>query len=383
MKKNYLLSPGPTPLPPEVCEAQSRPIIHHRTPQYLAILKEVLENLKYVFQTKNDVLIFTSSGTGAMEASVVNLLSGGDKAICVQAGKFGERWAEICKAYKIEPVVIDVPWGKSVDPKLIQEKLNTIKPAPKVVFTTLCETSTGVTTDIEQIAKVVKNTEAVLVTDAISALGVLPCFTDDWGVDVVISGSQKGLMIPPGLAFCSVSEKAWKLAATSTCPKFYYDYKKYKKALEQSDTPFTSAISLIIALNESLRLIRKDGLEKVFKNYHALANAVRSAALGMGLELFADKTCASDAVTAIKVPVGIDGESLVKIMRDEYGVTVAGGQDAIKGKVIRIAHMGYINEFDIMLCLSCLEKVLIRLGYKFNVGSGLKAAQEVLIKEIA
>lgn len=378
MKKNYLLTPGPTPLPPEICEALSRPIIHHRTPQFQAVLQEVEEHLKYIFQTKNDVFILASSGTGAMEAAVVNLLSWGDKALVVEGGKFGERWTELCRAYGIDPIVLKAEWGRALEPALLKEHL-TAEPGIKVVFLTLCETSTGVTFDVRALGQVVKETEAVLCVDAISGLGAIELATDEWGVDVVVSGSQKGLMLPPGLGFLSVSKKAWKLVETSQCPKYYFDLKSAKKALEKSDTPFTPAIGLIIALNESLKMMREEGLEDIFRRHRKLAEATRAAMLGLGLELFAPES-ASDALTAVKVPPGIDGEKLVKVMRDDYGVTIAGGQSEMKGKIFRIAHMGYISEFDIIVAVSCLEKVLKKMGFVFVFGSGVRAAQEALLK---
>jgi aspartate aminotransferase-like enzyme len=366
MRKNYLLTPGPTPLPPQVCQALARPIIHHRTPQFQAVLKEATEGLKYVFQTVNDVFILTSSGTGVMEAAVANLLSSGDTALTIQGGKFGERWTELCQAYGVNTEVIDVEWGKAAEPGEIQKRLKA-NPKIKAVFTTLCETSTGVTNDIEAIGKVIKDTEAVLVVDAISGLGAIPLPTDAWFCDIVVSGSQKGLMLPPGLGFISVSPKAGKLIEAAKSPKYYFDLKKAKKALDKVDTPFTPAISLIVALNESLKMLKEDGLENVFTRHRKMADATRAAVKAMGLELFAP-TAASDVVTAVKVPQGIDGEKLVKTMRDTYNVTIAGGQDELKGKVFRIAHMGYIEEFDIIVAISCLEKVLAQMGYKFRGG---------------
>jgi len=378
MRKNYLLTPGPTPLPPEVCEAMARPIIHHRTPQFQNILKEASEGLKYVYQTKNDVFILASSGTGVMEAAVVNLLSPGDTALTVQGGKFGERWTEICRSYGINAQVMDVERGKAVEPKEIEKRLKA-KPKIKAVFTTLCETSTGVANDIEAIGRAVKNTDAVLVVDAISGLGAIDLQTDSWFCDVVVSGSQKGLMLPPGLGFISVSPKAWKLVESSKCPKYYFDLKEAKKAYDKTDTPFTPAITLIIALCEALRMLKEDGLENVFSRHKKMADATQAAVKALGLELFAP-TAASDVVTAVKVPQGIDGEKLVKTMRDIYGVTIAGGQAELKGKVFRIAHMGFIEEFDIIVGISCLEKVLAQMGYKFNLGAGIKAAEELFLK---
>jgi len=356
----------------------AQPIIHHRTPQFQAVLKEANEGLKYVYQTSGDVFILASSGTGAMEAAVVNLLSPQDNALVVQAGKFGERWTEICKSYGINAEVIDVEWGKAVSAKEIENRLKA-NPGIKAVFTTLCETSTGVATDIEAIGKVVKETEAALVVDAISGLGAIDLKTDAWFCDVVVSGSQKGLMLPPGLGFISVSPKAWKLIQVSKSPKYYFDLKAAKKALDKTDTPFTPAITLIIALNEALRMMKQDGLENIFLRHKKMAEATRKAALALGLELFSP-TASSDVVTAVKLPQGIDGEKLVKTMRDTYSVTIAGGQAELKGKVFRIAHMGFIEEFDIIVGIACLEKVLAQMGYKFELGAGVKAAQEVFLK---
>ncbi|MBM3246110.1 MAG: alanine--glyoxylate aminotransferase family protein, partial [Candidatus Omnitrophica bacterium] len=255
-------------------------------------------------------------------------------------------------------------------------------PKIKAVFTTLCETSTGVSCDIEAIGNVVKNTEAVLVVDAISGLGAIPLATDAWNCDMVVSGSQKGLMLPPGLGFISVSPKAWKLVNSAKSPRYYFDLRAAKKALDKTDTPFTPAITLIIALCEALRMIREDTLENVFMRHKKMADATRAAVKALGLELFAP-SAASDVVTAAKVPQGIDGEKLVKTMRDTYGVTIAGGQSELKGKVFRIAHMGFIEEFDIIAGISCLEKVLAQMGYKFQLGAGVKAAEEIFNKTVS
>jgi len=378
MKKEYLLTPGPTPLPPQISLAMARPIIHHRTPQFQEILKEASQGLKWVFQTVNDVFMISSSGTGAMEAAVINLLSGGDTALVVCGGKFGERWAEIAKAYGINVEIINVEWGLAVSPAEISKRLKS-NPQIKAVFTTLTETSTGVDNDIAAIAAVVKETSAVLVVDAISGLGAVDLKTDAWGVDVVVAGSQKGLMLPPGLGFITLSAKAWKLVEISKSSRYYLDLRKAKKALDKNDTPFTSSITLIIALNEALKMMQQDGLENIFKRHKVMADATRAGLVALGLGLFAP-SAASNGVTAAKLPSSIDGEKLVKTMRDTYGVTIAGGQDVLKGKVIRIAHMGYITESDIIMGLSCLEKVLTQMGYKFTLGTGIKAAEEIFIR---
>ena len=384
MLKNYLLTPGPTPIPPRVLETMARPIIHHRTPEFQKIIQEVEEDLKYVYQTKNEVLIFAASGTGAMEGAVINLLSPGDKALVVRGGKFGERFGEICRAYGIEFTAIDVEWGKAVGPEIIRNILEEDKRRTanherriKAVYTTLCETSTGVATDIEAIGKILKNYEAGLVVDAISGLAAVPIKTDEWGVDVVISGSQKGLMIPPGLAFVSVSPKAWALVEKSTLPKYYFDFKAYRKALDKIDTPFTPAVNLIIALREALKIIKEEGLDVIFERHKKMAFAVRSAVKAMGLKLFSPDAY-SDAVTAVRVPQGIDGAKLVKTMRDKYGVGIAGGQAELKGKIFRIATMGYIAVTDLIVCVSTLETALSEMGYKFQLGSGVRALEETL-----
>ena len=377
MKRNLLLTPGPTQLPQSVCEVLGRPIIHHRTPQFQAALKEAAEGLKYVFQTKNDVLILTSSGTGGMEAAVCNLLGRGDKAITVEGGKFGERWSELCQVYGVETEIIKVTWGKAVEVSEIKKALESRKDI-KALFITLTETSTGVSTDIKAIGEVVKKTDAVLVVDAISGLGVTDFQTDNWSVDVAVAGSQKGLMLPPGLAFVSVSPKAWSLIDKSKSPRYYFDLKGAKKAAEKADTPFTPAIGIILALNESLRLIKEAGLEKLFSHYEKLARATREAAWALGLTLYAQGKNISNVLTAINVPQGIDGEKLVKVMRDTQGITVAGGQAELKGKIIRISHMGCLDEYDILTGISCLEKVLLEMGYKITLGVGVAAAQKVI-----
>ncbi|RKY36990.1 MAG: aminotransferase [Candidatus Omnitrophota bacterium] len=376
MKKNFILAPGPTPVPQNVLLAMAQPIIHHRTPQFKEIFKQMNENLKYVFQTKNDIFTFAASGTGAMEAVVVNLLSAKDKAICIQSGKFGERWTELCKAYCVDTVIIDVEWGKAVEIARVKEVLEKHKDA-KVIFSTYCETSTGVVTDIKAIADLVKDTDTVLVTDAVSALGGMDLQTDNWNIDVVVAGSQKGLMIPPGLAFCAVSSKAQKLVEVSKTSRYYFDFCLAKKALDKSDTAFTPAIGLCIGLNEALKMIKQETLEKVFQRHSCLAKAARAGVEAIGLKLFAETP--ADVVTAVCVPEGIDGAELVKIMRDDYGVTVAGGQAELKGKIFRLAQLGYMNEFDILTGLNCLEIVLTKLGYKFSLGKSVAAAEAVFL----
>jgi len=379
MEKKYLFSPGPTMLPPEVLLKMAEPIMHHREPEFEKIYAEIREGLKDLFQTKNEVMIFTSSGTGAMEGAVSNLLSQRDKAIVVRGGKFGERWGEICKAYGIEFIPIDVEWGKAVDPKRIKELLES-DPSIRAVYTQASETSTGVRHPIQAIADLVKKYEdKVIVVDAITGIGVFNIPTDAWGLDVVISGSQKALMLPPGLSFATLSDKAWKLAEKSTLPKYYFDFKKELKNTKKNQSSYTPAISLYVGLREALRMIRNEGLEAVFHRHEKLAEATRRAVKALGLELYAPDS-PSDAVTAVKIPGGIDGEKLKDLFFEKFGITVAEGQDRAKGKIIRIAHLGYYERLDMVMVISALEMLLKEMGYPFELGTGVKAAEEILMK---
>jgi len=366
-------------LPPEVLLKMAEPIMHHREPEFEKIYAEIREGLKDLFQTKNEVMIFTSSGTGAMEGAVSNLLSQKDKAIVVRGGKFGERWGEICKAYGIEFIPIDVEWGKAVDPKRIKELLES-DPSIRAVYTQASETSTGVRHPIQAIADLVKKYEdKVIVVDAITGIGVFNIPTDAWGLDVVISGSQKALMLPPGLSFATLSDKAWKLAEKSTLPKYYFDFKKELKNTKKNQSSYTPAISLYVGLREALRMIRKEGLEAVFHRHEKLAEATRRAVKALGLELYAPDS-PSDAVTAVKIPGGIDGEKLKDLFFEKFGITVAEGQDRAKGKIIRIAHLGYYERLDMVMVISALEMLLKEMGYSFELGTGVKAAEEILMK---
>ncbi len=379
MEKKYLFSPGPTMLPPEVLLKMAEPIMHHREPEFEKIYAEIREGMKYLFQTKNEVLIFTSSGTGAMEGAVSNLLSKEDKAIVVRGGKFGERWGEICKAYGIEFIPVDVEWGKAVDPKKIKELLES-DPSIRAVYTQASETSTGVKHPIQAIADLVKRYEdKVVVVDAITGIGVFSIPTDAWGLDVVISGSQKALMLPPGLSFATLSDKAWKLVEKSTLPKYYFDFKKELKNTKKNQSSYTPAISLYVGLRETLRMIRKEGLEAVFHRHEKLAEATRRAVKALGLELYAPDS-PSNAVTAVKIPGGIDGEKLKDLFFEKFGITVAEGQDRAKGKIIRIAHLGYYERLDMVMVISALEMLLKDMGHSFELGAGVKAAEEVLMK---
>lgn len=375
--KKYLMTPGPTPIPERVLLAMAEPIIHHRAPRFSEIIEDVRDGLKYLYQTKNEVILHSSSGTGAMEATVVNTLSKGDKVITVRGGKFGERWSEIALAYGVEPINIDVTWGEAVDPARIEEAL-VENGDVKAVMIQASETSTGVAHPIKEVADIVKKKDGtIFIVDAISALGVFDLPTDKWGLDVVVSGSQKGLMLPPGLAFASVSDKAKEFVKRSNLPKYYFDFTKEEKNLLKNQNAYTPAISLIVGLAEALKMIREIGLEELFHRYSTMGKAVRKAAVEIGLDLFAP-TSPSESITAVKAPAEVDGGKIVKTLRETYGITVAGGQAELKGKIFRIAHMGYVDTFDIIMTIAAVEMTLSSLGFKVEAGKGVGAAEEIL-----
>lgn len=375
-KRHILLTPGPTPLPPEVLKCLSEPISYHRTPEARKIIGEVTAMLKSLFQTTADIFTVTSSGTGAMEAAMVNFLSPGDKIITAHAGKFGERWTKIASHYGFPAIEIKAPYGSAVKPAEIEKAL-TENPDVKAVYATLCETSTGVNHDMQAIAKIVSKTKAILVVDAISGLLADSLEQDAWGIDVVVTGSQKGLMVPPGLSFFSVSKKAWALNESSKTKKFYLDLKLYQKAMADSDTPFTPAITLIFALHKALEIIQKKGLKKHLEETARLAKATRAAMTALGLELFA-KERLSNVTTAVIVPDGVDGGKLVKIMRDEHGVTIAGGQGEMKGKIFRIAHLGHITAEDLTTGIEVLCEVLNQMKFGCEAKKAITAFRSVL-----
>lgn len=377
--KMYLMTPGPTPVAPETQLAMAQPIIHHRAPQFMEILGKVREDLKYLFQTEQEVLIFSATGTGAMEGAVANTLSAGDTALVVDGGKFGERWTELCNVYGVKVERLAVEWGRAADPKRVAQMLDA-NPAIKAVFVQANETSTGVAHPVKELAALTKNRPGtILVVDAISALGGYPLPMDEWGIDVLVAGSQKAMMLPPGLAFAALSPKAWEFVKTAKLPKYYFDFSKAVKSAQKNQTPYTSAVSFILGLQEVLTKIRQVGLEKIFANNRRLSLATKAAMQAMGLQLYA-KEYPSDVVTAVESPV--DGQKVVAELRKK-GIWIAGGQAQAKGKIFRIAHMGFIDTVDLLGTIGGLEEVLNQLGYKVQPGVGLKAAQEVLSKEAA
>ncbi len=377
LQKKYLLAPGPVPVPPKALLAMAKPIIHHRLPEFSAILSKIREDLKYLFQTQNDVLFFASSGTGAMEACVVNLFSPGDKVIVVRGGKFGERWGELAETYGLDPIYIDVEWGKAVSPEAIEEALKA-HPEAKGVLIQAHETSTGVKHPVAEIAALTRERDTLLVVDAISALGVYPLPMDELGLDAVVAGSQKSIALPPGLSFVALSEKAWKRVEEAKLPRYYFDFRREKKALAKETTAFTPAVSLLFGLSEVLTRIREVGLEKLFAHYARLSGACRAGIKALGLELFSEVPC--EALTIVKVPAEVDGLALMKLLRNKYQVTMAGGQAKLKGKVVRIAHLGYQSPFDVILALSALEMALSELGYQVSIGAGVAAAQKYFLE---
>ncbi len=377
MEKWFLLTPGPTPVPSEVLLEMANPIIHHRTDEFKQIFKEVCEDIKYLFQTKNDVIILASSGTGAMEASISNLFNKGDKVLIIRAGKFGDRWGEIAESYELNPVYIDVEWGNPVNIDDVKFKLDE-NPDIKGIFTQASETSTGIKHPIKEIAELVRiNENCLFIVDGITGVGVFDIKPDEWGIDVLISGSQKAFMLPPGLAFISLSEKAWEFAENSNLPKYYFDLKKERKNLKKGQTAYTPAVSLIIGLKKVLELVKKEGLENIFERNKKFAYATREAFKEIGLKIFNEKS-PSEAVTAILLPESVDGQKLVKFLRDNYKISIAGGQEHLKGKIIRISHMGFISRFDLIVGVSAVEMALKEFGYKFEFGKAITKLMELL-----
>ncbi len=374
--KRYLLAPGPTPIPPEVLQAMALPIIHHRAPEYEALFAGVRRDLRLLFQCRNEVLMFAASGTGAMEGAVVNTLSSGDQVVVIRGGKFGERWAEICEAYGARVVPVDVPYGMSVDPGTVADVLKR-EPGVRAVFATHSETSTGAIHDIQALAAIVGATDALLVVDAITSLGVIDLPMDAWGVDIVVAGSQKAIMLPPGLAFAALSDKAWARVPESRLPKYYFNFTSERKAIEKNQSAYTPAVSLVVGLREALRLILAEGLPNVFARHDRLARATRAGVQALGLELFAEHP--GCACTAVKAPAGIESGAIVKGFRKRE-ITIAGGQGSMKGKIFRIAHMGYVDTSDVLIALGTLELVLADLGYPVKLGEGVRAAQQILQK---
>ena len=375
LKKQYLFTPGPTPIPPEAALAMAMPIDYHRSSDAKALITDVVQKLKHVFQTAHDVMFLTSSGTGAMESAIANLLSREDRVIVIRSGKFGERWGELCAAYGIAFDPIDLPYGQSVDPQMVGDALDK-RPDAKAALATLCETSTGALHDIKRLAQITQARPTLLIVDAVSALGADDLQMDNWGVDAVVSCSQKGLMTPPGLGFVALNDRAWEATEHSNLPKYYFDLRKARDTGSQGSAPYTPAITFLVALQHALNRICEEGIGNVIARHANLAEATRSAVKAIGLNLFASSP--ANTLTSIRLPESIDGRAFVKLMRDKYGVTYAGGQGTMSGKIVRIAHLGWMNEHDVVVAIAALERGLKAVGYDISPGIGLAAAQGVL-----
>jgi aspartate aminotransferase-like enzyme len=379
--KQYLMTAGPTPLPPAVSQAMAQPMLYHRAPAFVPVYARALERLKLVFQTAGDVLLFASSGSGAMESAVANLVRPGDPALVASCGKFGERWAELCDAYGAETIHWETEWGLKVDPAELDRRL-AAHDGVELVFVTASETSTGVVNDIRELTEVAHRRGALIAVDAVSAMGAVPLPQDEWGVDVVVSGSQKALMAPPGLAFASPNEAALERAAALPGRRYYFDWGPAASGQRKDppDSPFTPAVGLVQALDVALGLIEEEGLEAVYKRHRVLGRATREAVRALELDLLGDADDNANVVTAIKLPEAIDGAAVPKTMRDRFGVTIAGGQGRLKGKIARIAHCGYFGAFDIVVTMAAFEMTLRELGHEVELGAGVGAAQRVFME---
>jgi serine---pyruvate transaminase len=372
--KRRLLTPGPTAVPPEVLAALAEPVLHHRGPDFKAVVARVRERLREVFRTENDVLILTASGTGAFESAIANLLSPGERVLAAAWGNFGERWAKMAAAYGCEVETLEYPWGKTPQPGDLERRL--AETGAGVVFLVHSETSTGVVVDLEPLVAVCREAGAMAVVDAISSLGAVPLETDAWGVDVVVTGSQKALLSPPGLGFVSVSERAWRKSEQATLPRFYWDWQRYLAQLDKDTTPFTPAVSTVVALDVALGLLLEDGLEAAFARHAALGRACRAGVKAMGLELYSPDDDSSAVLTAVLTPEGVDAVALRLALRDRHGMTIAGGHGDIADRLFRIGHIGYVDVYDIVAALAAVELELADAGADLERGVAVPAALE-------
>jgi aspartate aminotransferase-like enzyme len=380
--KLMLMIPGPTPVPERVLLALAKHPIGHRSGDFSKIMAEVTANLKWLHQTQNDVLMLTVSGTGAMEAGIINFLSPGDRILVGCNGKFGDRWAEVGQAYGLDVVKVEAAWGHPLDPEKFRAQLEADSAKQiKAVVVTHSETSTGVINDLETINRHVKaHGEALIIVDAVTSLGAVNLPIDEWGLDVVGSGSQKGYMLPPGLGFVSVSAKAWEAYKTAKLPRFYLDLGKYRKDAAKNTTPFTPPVNLIVGLQAALQMMQAEGLESIFKRHDRLKRATQAAVKALGLPLYAAEGAGSPAITAV-APTGVDAEQVRAIMKKQFDIVLAGGQDHLKGKIFRIGHLGFVSDRDILAAIGALESTLVELGYEgFTPGAGIAAAARVFAK---
>jgi aspartate aminotransferase-like enzyme len=378
--KQYLMTAGPTPLPPAVSQVMAEPMLYHRAPAFVEVYARVLRRLRDVFQTANEVQVFAASGSGAMESAVANLVRPGEPALVASCGKFGERWAELCDAYGAQTIHWETEWGRKIDPAELDRRLAENE-GVEVVFTTLSETSTGVVNDLKELTEVAHRHGALIAVDAVSALGAVPLPQDEWGVDVVAAGSQKALMAPPGLGFASANQAALERAAAAPGRRYYFDWERTVQGQlkDPPDSPFTPAVGLILALDVALGLIEQEGLEAVFERHRVLGRATREAARALELDTLGEADENANVVTAIALPESIDGAKVPKLMRDRFGITIAGGQGHLKGRIARVAHCGYFGAFDIVVTIAALEMTLRELGHEVELGAGVSAAQRVFL----
>ena len=377
--KKYLFTPGPAPVPPEVLQEISRPIIHHRTPEFSAVLDEARELMKPLLGTKQDVILLSSTGTGAMEAAVTNLLAPGEAAVFVNGGKFGERWGKLLAAHGMAAHPINVEWGRAVRPEQVEAALKS-RPEARAVFVQASETSTCAVHPVAEIAAITRRRDVMLIVDGITSVGVFEQKMDEWGLDALVTGSQKALMLPPGLGMIALSARGWERAQNNKTPRFYFDLNRELKAQrDEHTTAWTASVALVFGLHKALSMIHGEGLPRVFARHQLLAEAARAAAPALGLKLLAPDNPAP-GVTGILTPPAIDGSKLVRYLRDDLGVSVQGGQDQMKGKLVRIGHMGYFAPFDVLVAISALELALKGLGYRFTIGAGVSAVQAAIAK---
>jgi aspartate aminotransferase-like enzyme len=374
MPKRYLMAPGPTPVPPEVLAASAEPIIHHRGPDFRELMLRCLARLREVCRTENDVLLFTASGSGGFESAIVNLFSPGDRVLAVAAGEFGERWARMATAFGVDVQELRYAWGDTPQPDDVRARLE--ETGAETVFLVHSETSTGVVADIAALAQAARDAGALVVVDAVSSLGAVPLETDAWGLDVVVTGSQKALMTPPGLSVVTVSDAAWSRSQKATSTRFYFDWDRLRASLEAGSTPFTPAVSLVVALDVALGMLLEEGLEAAFVRHAALGRACREGAKAMGLDLFSPDEDRSAIVTAILTPDGVDARELVLALRDRFGITVAGAHGELGSRMLRIGHIGYYDVFDITTALAAVEELLVEAGADIEPGKAVSAALE-------
>lgn len=371
--RKRLFTPGPTEIPDEVHRAMTLPNIHHRHEEFVELFRGVLVDLRHLFQTKEDVLVLTSSGTGAMEAAVANCVARDETPLVINMGKFSERWGEILSAYGVRHETYRVPWGKSPDPDEVAAVLRR-SGSIRTLFSTLSETSTGALTNVRALARVARERDVLLVVDGISGLAVHPLEMDAWGIDVVLTGSQKALMLPPGLAFAALSERAWERAARGGLPRYYFDFAKARKSQKDAQTPWTPAFTLVMGLAAALKMLRAEGLPNVWARHARIAEGMRAGVRALGLEVFPEHPV--NSLTAVRVPAGIEGKAIVSGLKSRFGITISGGQGELKGRIFRIGHLGDYHETDMTAALTALELVLLDLGHPVRPGAGVAAALE-------